>query len=427
MLKPAFLNCPLAILSHPGRRTATAGWATAMRVLAIATPILCATHAAGQAGGVYLPEGGGPVNGTAQAGSAALARDAETAWLNPAGMTQLDAPEVLVSLMPFYLDFRFNPDSGTTATGSDGGNQGGWLPAASVYVAAPVHERVSVGFSLTSPAGLVLDPEDDWVGRNWSTKSTLVALNLEPSVGVRLGDQWSIGGGIDVQYLTFEQDLIGPGPVGVPLSIDGDSWNVGFSLSLLWKPVESTRLGLRYRSQIAHDLSGDLTVNAARPVSTSFTLPMSVTLSGYHEVSERVALLADVGWTDWSAFDNNVIVFDGTGTSTELSRNFRDTWNVSLGTHYRPRADWLLMFGAGYTSSAVSDEDRTPDLPVDEQVRAALGAEYQIDERWTVGGSYTFLWLGDNRVDQTRPLVGRVSGSYDAFAHLFGIYGSFRF
>ncbi len=52
----------------------------------------------------------------------AVARDAETAWLNPAGMTRLDAPEVLFSVMPFFLEYQFNTASGTTIAGSGGGN-----------------------------------------------------------------------------------------------------------------------------------------------------------------------------------------------------------------------------------------------------------------------------------------------------------------
>ena len=85
------------------------------------------------------------------------------------------------------------------------------------------------------------------------------------------------------------------------------------------------------------------------------------------------------------------------------------------------------MLGASYVSSAVSDQDRTPDIPVDEQVRVSAGLEYQINEQWTVGGSYTFLWLGNNALDQTRPISGRTAGDYDAFAHIFGFYGSLRF
>ena len=37
---------------------------------------LLAAAATAQSGGLYLPENGGPINGTAQAGSAAVARDA---------------------------------------------------------------------------------------------------------------------------------------------------------------------------------------------------------------------------------------------------------------------------------------------------------------------------------------------------------------
>jgi long-chain fatty acid transport protein len=199
---------------------------------AAAALLLVVRTAAGQVGGLYLPENGGPSNGTAQAGSGAIARDAETAWLNPAGMTRLESTEILFTLMPFVLDVSFNPAPATTILGSDGGQQGGVLPAGAFYLATPVNEHVALGFSITSPGGLVINPADDWVGRNWTTESKLIALNFEPSVGVRLTDHWSVGGGVDIQYLRFEQSLVGP-LLGTPLGIDGDSWDVGFSASVL--------------------------------------------------------------------------------------------------------------------------------------------------------------------------------------------------
>ena len=110
-----------------------------------------------------------------------------------------------------------------------------------------------------------------------------------------------------------------------------------------------------------------------------------------------------------------------------MPRNFKDTWNLSLGGHVRPAENWLVMFGGGYVSSAVSDQDRTPDLPTDQQVRASVGLEYKINEQWSVGGNYTFLWMGNNDIDQTRAGAGRIVGDYDAFAHIFGIYGSVSF
>ena len=77
----------------------------------------------------------------------------------------------------------------------------------------------------------------------------------------QVNDQWSVGGGMDVQYAIFKQELAvptpGPGPDGAA-SIDGDSWNVGFSLSAMWQPTEETRFGARYRSEVNHNLTGDM-------------------------------------------------------------------------------------------------------------------------------------------------------------------------
>jgi long-chain fatty acid transport protein len=117
-----------------------------LRLVAAAASLSFVSTAAGQMGGLYLPENGGPSSGTAQAGSGALARDAETAWLNPAGMTRLDSPEILFSLMPFIIDIQFNPSAATTFPGSDGGQQGGFLPAGAFFLAAPVNEHVALGF-----------------------------------------------------------------------------------------------------------------------------------------------------------------------------------------------------------------------------------------------------------------------------------------
>ena len=227
--------------------------------------------------------------------------------------------------------------------------------------------------------------------------------------------------------MSFEQQVRGP-LANVPLEVDGDSWDVGFSASLLWEPLQTTRLGLRYRSQVSHELSGDLTLleNTA-PVSTSFTLPMSLTFSVYHDFTERFALMADIGWTNWSAFERNVITFSDSGIAIEAPRNFRDVWTMALGAHIRPADRWLLMFGGGYTSSAVDDVDRTPDLPVDQQIRISAGFEYGISERFSMGASYSFLDLGTNEIDQTQGLNRRVVGDYEAYSHLIAIYGSLTF
>ncbi len=403
-----------------------------MKILALLSVValtLFAGLALAQSGGLSFPEDGGPLNGTAQAGSAAIARDAQTAWTNPAGMTRLTSSEIMLTFQPINMKFEFQPAPETTVSGTSGGDQGGWLPGGSLFFATPVSEKVALGFSATSPSGLIIEPENDWVGRYYMTKTQLVALNFEPSIGFKLGEQWSVGGGIDIQYARFEQDIAvrNPGLDDGSLSLDGDSWQLGFSLSTLFEPSNDTRLGLKYRSAVDHSLAGDLEGLQNSPVSTGLLMPQSLTMSAYHHISQTTALVLDVGWHDWSSFDRTIITVDETsGQQVEIPRNFKDTWTVALGAHFQTSEKWLFMGGAGYTSAAVDDADRTPDMPVDAQWRIAAGAEFEAGEKWRVGGNYTYLDLGDNSLNVSRgPAL--VVGDYTAHVHILGFYASYSF
>ncbi len=87
--------------------------------------------------GLWLYETGTPEMGTASAGRDAIANSASTATYNPAGMTRLDRDELMVGIQPLYIKARFDIDEGSGSGGGDGGNAGGWVPAASLNY---VHE-----------------------------------------------------------------------------------------------------------------------------------------------------------------------------------------------------------------------------------------------------------------------------------------------
>ncbi len=403
---------------------------TVLRSVAASTIVfLWSSGAFAQAGGLTLQEQAGPISGTSQAGQAAVARDASTAWLNPAGLTRIDETQLLAGAQVINLSVEFDPDSRTTTTGSDGGDAGDTFLAGSFYLAVPINERLTFGASLTTPYGLPLKYKSDWVGRSFATELGLVTINIEPSLGFKVNDQLSVGIGIDFQYAELEQDLIVPiGPVELEASIDGDNWEVGASLGVLFEPSETTRFGLIYRTEMDHDLDGDLETIGTLRTSASLTIPQSLTFSAYHELNEQWALMADAGWTDWSAFDKTTINISNAPIPIEvdIARNWKDTWNVAFGAHYQLRPDWLLMTGVAYVSSAVDDDDRTPDIPVDEQWRFSMGVENEVSGKFRWGVVYTYADLGDNELDATN-FTGRVAGDYDAPYQALGAYGSWTF
>ena len=83
----------------------------------------------------------------------------------------------------------------------------------------------------------------------------------------------------------------------------------------------------------------------------------------------------------------------------------------------------LLVLGFPCTSlgSAMVDEKYlTPDLPLGEQWRFGLGAQYDWSENLTIGCAYELVWTGDLDMDINRgPLAGRVSGTYEDTAMHF--------
>jgi long-chain fatty acid transport protein len=401
-----------------------------LRKIAVsAASLLWSSGVLAAAGGLTLPEQGGPISGTSQAGQAAVAQDASTAWLNPAGLTRLEETELLAGVQILSLTLEFDPDPLTTTSGSDGGDAGGTFPAGSIYIAVPVTDRITLGASVTAPFGLPIEYKSDWVGRSFATELELITINVEPSMGFKINEQLSVGIGIDFQYADLEQELIVPiGPAELKAKIDADNWEVGASLGVLYEPSQATRFGLIYRTEMDHDLDGDLETIGTLQTSANLTIPQSLTVSAYHELDNQWALLADAGWTDWSAFDKTVINISNAPIPIEIDipRDWKDTWNVGFGAHYQWRQGWRFMTGVAYVSSAVNDADRTPDIPVDEQWRLSVGVENEVSGNYRWGIVYTYADLGDNELDATN-FTGRVAGDYDTPLHILGAYGSWMF
>lgn len=72
----------------------------------------------------------------------------------------------------------------------------------------------------------------------------------------------------------------------------------------------------------------------------------------------------------------------------------------------------LMAMGVSYDSSPVSNNDRTADLPLDEQVRvaAAFGKENPIGLSYSFSGSW--VYFGEGKMDQTAQ-GERFKGEFD--------------
>jgi len=354
------------------------------------------------AGGLYLNDFGTSSMGTAGAGAGALANDAATALHNPAGMTRLDSHQLMAAGGLLYAKIEFDPDADTPVPGGDGGNQGGLAPILGSQYVHKLSDRWRVGAAMFSISGAVLDPDNDWVGRNEVTEVSLVSLSLLPSIAYRATDWLSIGAGPILTYAIMNYDLEIPLPGGGKGKAEMDSLDdfaAAAFVGILLEPSERLRIGVTYLSETELNLGGNLDIFPPDlRVATELTQPLaqSVRADVYWELSDRVALLATLAWEDWSTAESLPISVGGASTETPLG--FKDTVKAGLGVHYRLSDDWLLQGGITFDSSPLDTSDRFTAFPLDRQLRYAVGALYDRSENTRFGMSFVWADLGRARV-----------------------------
>jgi long-chain fatty acid transport protein len=382
-----------------GRDTNRCG---SQRVVAVGITLVTFLAAgSARAGGLYLTTFGTPHMGTASAGAQAAADDPSTAFYNPAGMTRLDDHHALGGLAPGYATIEFKAEDDTPRGGGDGGQQGGFLPIMAGQYVHKLSDRWRLGFSLLSLSGAQLDPKNDWAGRNEVVDLSLLTLTMMPTVGVRLFDWLSIGGGAAITYgrLTYKfrlpLDLLGEPRIRLTKL---DDWKAAPIASVLIEPTPTLRLGVTYMGKTDFVLEGKAKLNKKRAHSKlDLPLAQSVRASVFWDASDRLALMLSGGWEDWSVTET--IPVSVGGQSGVVPLGFRDTWYLAGGVHYRVLDPLTLQLGLRYDSSALKDSDRTTAFPIDRVYTLGAGALYDWSETFRLGFSFVWTDLGKAPVD----------------------------
>jgi len=385
----------------------------------LAVLALSLSGAVAEAAGLWLYEMGTPDVGTASAGMASRAADAGTAFANPAGMTRLKDSQLMVGVQPMYSDIKFDTQRSSFG-GGNGGNAGGFTPAGGLFYVHSVSNDLKLGVSTGSYLGLGVNFDDDWAGRYYVQKEKFLTSFLNGALGYRVNDWLSVGGGLSLVYgeldaetnINNQLDSLGDGRMKFKDTDTDTGWNAG----LLIEPLAGTRVGLTYISKVDLKYEDKISYNGLGPgleflLTQSglknaesvfdFTLPNQVMLSGYHELNPDLALMADLGWQNWSQFGEIGVSIDSTtSTSTSLDAHFQDTWHIALGARYRLNPLWSVSTGFAYDSSPVTNSDRSIVLPLDRQYRYALGLQYAWRKDITFGAAYEYLDAGSAPVNQ---------------------------
>lgn len=425
---------------------------------AIALSFLAVGLAASLRGGAFtLTEQNASGIGTAFSASAE-ARDASTIFYNPAGLTRLERPELVGAVNLIVLSGGYTDEGSTTAgvipiSGGDGGDPGGATPIPTLYYAHPLSENIVAGFGIHVPFGLSTNYEPGWVGRYHGLKTELMTINLNPSIGLKLTDQLSIGLGFSYQYVaaTFSNAIdfglagyamsipgFAPGSADGAVSIEGSNWGTGYNFGLLWEPMAGARFGLAYRSQIGNTVTGDATFTDVpapfQPVfpdqdfSGSLDLPASLSGNFFLQIDARWAVMADITWTNWSVLQEIVIQFENplTPTST-LPQNWDDSFIYSGGVHYSA-GDLTYKFGLAFDETPIpSAEFRSPRIPDSNRTWVSFGVSFRASESLAFDAGYAHLFMEESTTNFTDDQTHNLSGTFNLRADVFSAQATWNF
>lgn len=370
-----------------------------------------------QAEGYKLFEQSVSSMGNAYAGRGAQVTDASLVYSNPAALTQLDGAQLSGGLNLISAKTNYRNASAQSANGqsilnsrTEGANSLNEL-VPFVFYSDKVSEQLSWGIGFYVPFGLSSDYDDDFVGRYFADETAVQVLSLQPAIGYKLNEQWSVGAGISINRaegtLSKFKDHSGlcelgeaatNAMFGMPVyndaycnshyEVEGDDIAFGYTLGIHGEPVKGTRVALTWHSAVRYTLKGDSVItntpitgaNVAgnpnfavvapnlpaidlrtgklaannRLVESSqldLTTPASAAFSLDQQLTEALSVQFSAAWTQWSEFQSIDIVSNDANPSISLNTQLPPNLNSEGYIGYIPeywQNSWSFALGATY-------------------------------------------------------------------------------
>ena len=395
-----------------------------------ASAMLVASVFASQAyaAGFQLSEQSSIQMGRAMAGAGVMGDDLSAVHYNPAGMTLLEGTRIQATGTWVAVNAEYKGDK--TGATENGRKKGQLVPAG--YITHQVNDQVWLGLGLTVPYGMGTDFNRTWEGAERGNKSMILTFDMNPNVAWKVNEKFSVGAGLSLQYAKAKLGMakmeLARNTYAMNSVVEGDSWAWGWNVGMMFRPVETVRLGLAYRSHIAHNAEGHTTIDtnpllagsdSTRPIAgqtfvsdmkVRIKTPDTLTFSAAWDATPDLTLSATARWSKWSNFDTLTIensgfqggtvagntVMNGLAATSQVENHWDDTWFFSLGADYRLNDQWTVRGGVAYDQGPVDNANRMAVIPDTDRIWVAGGASYKFNQNLTFDFGATYITgIGD--------------------------------
>jgi len=383
-----------------------------------------------------------------------IANNPSAIWHNPAGIAFLKGTQVSVGTTLIKSSSTMTLTQWPYAQPSKTWDQKSQVFYPSTfYITHSIGEKVTLGFGFFSPYGL---------GASWPIENQLRYLGYEddmktfffnPTVGIKLTDQLSIGAGVSYIYSTVKFKLVRlitnlipytGSTYDVPAELEGNGNSWAFNAGLLYR-AEKFSLGVNWRSSFNIDYKGDMTLDTSAIPSyfrpgfpteaggeTTFKFPNIFGVGASVNVTEALLLTADIHYVLWSRFDKYVVTFDNADMDPlETKEDWKDAFTFRLGGQYTISPQFCLRAGVMYDLTPQPVESMDPLLPDADRVAVTAGFGWTLAKNIVLDMTFHHEIFGD-RTSPNRDIYkfGSVNfgeSNYETTANLLALSLSFGF
>jgi long-chain fatty acid transport protein len=301
------------------------------------------------------------------------------------------------------------------------------------------------GLSIVAPGGL----SKRWkgIGKTFAEEFTLETVEINPTIGFKVNDRFSIGGGVRAIYSSgvvksSDQGLI---PVIDPArDLKGDSVDFGYNLALHFKPTERLKLSATYRSKVDLTIEGNATLSDAvalptinTPASVEIPIPASLSLAAAYDLTPDTTVELVLEKTYWSAYKELDFEYPASiGGYTALfddpsTKNWTNSNTIRLGVTHQVDSKWTMMAGFAYDETPVPKAYAGFELPDSDAKIFSIGTRYNYSDDLSIGAALLYdqkkkLVIGPG--ESTNPFLAAGTHTFeDAAAYLFTVGLEYKF
>jgi long-chain fatty acid transport protein len=433
--------------------------------------------------GYQLNEISPSLQGSATAGAAAANDDVSSMFTNPATLSTLIENQAYVGgseIMPHIkmsnasathtVNIPGAPASSISAPVAGETSQSSIAKAALVpdaYFGWRINQQFVVGVTVVAPFGLTTSYDNSSALRFAADNSTVEAIAINPALSVALTKKLSIGLGFLAQYVQASFSNFDGPYTGVPALdsflastnatyVNGSAWGYGYTVGALFNPDDLTRLGIGYRSQISEQIGGygrqftspggivpapsqAFLSNAGSSNTAAIKTPGTLTLSAARDI-RNWTLKASAQFTQWSCFNQlSINMPNAFATNSTIQTHWHNSWLGALGADYHLNNHWTVRGGVAYDETPTNNTYRDPRIPDSDRVWLTAGASYKLSKHVSFDGVYEHVFLANQSVNATQSLgsnansgtvpleVNTASANYRGSVDIVGVAARYSF